>query len=97
MLDSQSRGHGFKTTGWFQGLTITIKLPYMITYMCQNFDVCDIHGQIRNCKVKHHTSNLMIYETNIEVSFKTNPCLNPKDIFHILSEERVKILFFINF
>ena len=106
MLDSQSRGHGFKTTGWFQGSTITIKLPYMITYMCQNFDVCDIHRQIRNCKIKHHTFNLMIflticpmlvYETNIEVSFKTSPCLNPKDTFHKLSEERVKILFFINF
>ena len=27
-----------------QGLTITIKLLYMI--MCQNFGICDIDGQI---------------------------------------------------
>ena len=34
---------------------------------------------------------MLVYETNIEVSFKTSPCLNPKDTFHKLSEERVKI------
>ena len=29
-----------------QGLTITIKLLYMIMYVCQNFGICDIDGQI---------------------------------------------------
>ena len=28
-----------------QGSTVTIKSPYEITYVCQNFDVRDVHGQ----------------------------------------------------
>ena len=30
----------------FQGLTITIKSLYVITYVGQNFGICDAHGQI---------------------------------------------------
>ena len=30
----------------FEGSTITIKLLYIITYMCQNFGIRDILGQI---------------------------------------------------
>ena len=29
-----------------QDSTITIKLLYMITYVCQNFDIHDVQGQI---------------------------------------------------
>ena len=31
---------------WLQGSTITIKLLYVITYVCQNFGVHNVHGQI---------------------------------------------------
>ena len=31
-----------------QGLTISIKLLYMIMYVGQNFGICDIYGQISN-------------------------------------------------
>ena len=29
-----------------QGSTIIITLPFVITYLYQNFGICDIHGQI---------------------------------------------------
>ena len=29
-----------------QGSTIIIKLPYVIAYMCQNFGLCEVRGQI---------------------------------------------------
>ena len=28
-----------------QGSTIAIKSPYVITYICENFDICDVRGQ----------------------------------------------------
>ena len=29
-----------------QGWAITMKLPYVITYVCQNFDARDVRGEI---------------------------------------------------
>ena len=29
-----------------QGSAVTTKLSYVIMYMCQNFDVHEVHGQI---------------------------------------------------
>ena len=29
-----------------QCLTVTIKSPYVITYVCQNFGICDVRGKI---------------------------------------------------
>ena len=40
-----------------QGLTIIIKSPYVITYVCQNFDVRDIRGQIP----KKHISGIITF------------------------------------
>ena len=36
----------FTNSGLTQFTTITMKLPYVITYVCQNFGVLDICGQI---------------------------------------------------
>ena len=46
---------GMNFPGSAQGLTISIKLWYMIKYVCQNFGVCDIHGQIPK---KHISSTI---------------------------------------
>ena len=86
----------------FQVLTITIKLPYMVTYVCWNFGICDTLVEIpksiyqasyllpsdfpNNCFYARSYLNRMkkianLTETNIEVRFKKNPHLNPKNIF----------------
>ena len=40
-----------------QGLTITIKLPYVITYVCQNFGVHDVRRQIPK---KYHQASYLL-------------------------------------
>ena len=75
-----------------QGSTITIKSPYVITYIRQNFGVCDVRGQIPKIIIRRFTFYAVIFltkfnkiadsaKTNIEVSSKKNPRLNPKNIF----------------
>ena len=46
-----------------QGSTITIKLQYVITYLCQNFGIHDVHGQIPNAFIRRHTFYLVIFLT----------------------------------
>ena len=43
--------------------TVVIKLFYGITYVCQNFDLCDIRGKIPKTYVSFHQFYLVIFLT----------------------------------
>ena len=50
--------------GTYQGLTITIISPYVITYVCQNFVVRNVREQIpKYIYMKRHTSYLAVLLT----------------------------------
>ena len=51
-----------------QVLTTALKLSYMITYVCQNFGICDVCQRI--LKSIYHTRIANLAKTNVEVSFK---------------------------
>ena len=73
----------------------------MITYMCQNYGICDVLGQI--LKRIHQASYQIEWKiansakANIEASFK-HPHLNPKNIFQkIYSLKRVWNCFLVTY
>ena len=64
------------TSSASQGLTVRTKL-YVITYVCQNFDIHDIHGQI--LKIVYHESYLFYLVIFLTIFPKL--IFNPKNIF----------------
>ena len=44
-------------------LAIPINSPYVITYVCQNFGVRDVRGQIRKVYIRSHTFYVVTVQT----------------------------------
>ena len=71
-----------------QGSTISTKLPYVITYLCQNFGVCDIHGQIP--KSIYQVSYLLTSDFPVlqikagQQSITANLCPLTTHIYHVM-------------
>ena len=65
------------TSSASQGLTVRTKLLYVITHVCQNFGIHDIHGQI--LKIIYHESYLFYLVIFITIFPKL--IFNPKNIF----------------